>query len=139
LRSRSDGEGQTIGDADDIADTQTTGGSNEGLPSGASDRTQQEDLGGAAAPPLADEPRREDATAVENQQVARHEEIGQVPKGMVVSGAGPAVEPEKARGVALGRRRLGDALGRQLEIEVVDLQKSLFCAETGGGTRPKCW
>jgi hypothetical protein len=58
---------------------------------------------------------------------------------MVGDGAAVPVQRQEARRIALQGRILCDELGRELEVEVGDLQKSLFCAgEPCGATRPKC-
>jgi hypothetical protein len=139
LRTRGKRDREPLPESNSVAGTQPTCRTNERFPQWAADGTQQKDLGLAPTPALADKARRKDATAVENEEVARPQEEGQIAKGAVVDGAGKPVEAKKAGRIAFGRGLLGNPLRRQVEIEIFDLQKSLFCAAVvGGGTRPKC-
>ena len=64
--------------------------------------------------------RLDHARVVEDEQVTRVEQLRQLGEDMVDSGQAPRVE--QARRAALRGRMLRDQLGRQIEIEVVELQ-----------------
>jgi hypothetical protein len=53
--------------------------------------------------------------------------------------AARAIEQEQPRGVAGGGGVLRDGLGREVVVEIGDVQNSFFCGGGSGGTRPKCW
>jgi hypothetical protein len=72
----------------------------------------------AAGGLFAEQPGLDDTGVVEHQQVAGLQQRGQVAEGAVHRRGATAVE--QARGAALGRRVLGDQLGRQGEVEIGD-------------------
>jgi len=100
---------------------------------------QEQDLGVPALTAPAPQAGGEDAAAVDDEQVARAEQVRQVAEPPVGGGAGQAVQNEEAGRGAVGHRLLRDQPGGKLVVEVVDLQNSFFCGVAGGGTRPKCW
>ena len=68
------------------------------------------------------------------------EEIGEDGEATVSNGARASIEGEEPRGVAVRKRRLGYELRRQVEVEILRLQKSFFCGRSvSGRSRPKCW
>ena len=58
---------------------------------------------------------------VDDDAVPRTEQIGQLAKPVIFERAARAVDQKEARAVALGGRRLGNGLERQLIIEILQL------------------
>src|SRR5262249_8786408 len=73
---------------------------------------------------------------VDDDTVPRTEELGQLAKGVVFQGAAGAIDQEEPRRVALGRRRLGDRVGRQIVLEVVDLHDLAVYTDGSGAVLP---
>ena len=82
-------------------------------------RLEQQHLGLAAGRPLQPQAGRDHLRLVDDDDVAGPEQVGQVGDGAVLGRRAPPVD-EQAGGVAGLDRDLGDALGRQLVVEVVE-------------------
>ncbi len=77
-----------------------------------------QDLDAAArflAPP---QPGRNDPGIVEDQQIARAQQIRQVPKAAIGNCARRPIQMQQPAGRPLGNRVLGDELRREIETEV---------------------
>lgn len=139
LGAGEDGELQAACGLDRVAGAQAAAGADETLPGTRATGTEKKYFSGAAAGTLGRNPRGKDPAAIDDEQVPGSQERGQVAEEVVLEASRLAIEKKKARSVSLGGRLLGDERSRKVEVEVVDLQKSLFWAAMGGGgTRPKC-
>ncbi len=77
----------------------------------------QRDLDGDGAAP-AEQARRQHLGVVDHQQIARRQQARQVGDAMIREAVGSTTS---SRAASRGRRRmLGDTLGRQVKIELVD-------------------
>ena len=103
-------------------------GMHEGVPAPVAARGQEQALDRSPARhPPAQQPRGDHPRVVDDEQIARREEGGKRPDGVVPEAAGGPVEDEQAGRLALGRRGLGDSVGGEVEVEVGD-------AHGGGAT-----
>ncbi len=66
----------------------------------------------------AHEPRRDHPGVVEHQQIARAQQLGQIPHAAVLEC--PLADDQQAGGIARPRRMLRDQLLRQVEVEQID-------------------
>ena len=66
----------------------------------------------------AEEARRKDPRVVDDEQVARPEQVGEIGEGVMVDRAVDPPEPQQPRGAAPRRWLLGDLFRRQIEVEV---------------------
>jgi hypothetical protein len=120
-----DANAQIFGDFDHVPGPQAAPGSDERVPElpvvmvGA----YEEDLGGPAAGSPAQKARRKDTAAVDHQQVARVQEVGQVAEPVMAEAAGGAIEDEEPRRIALRQGLLRDELGRQVVVEEADVHR----------------
>ena len=112
------GRGNAIPEIDRIAVAQPSRVADEGAPAARSLALVQ----GRADPRItarALKLRRDDARIVEHQQIAWPQRRGQVADAAIVRGV--AVEHEQARRIARHRRAQRDPLGRQFEVEQIDV------------------
>ena len=87
-----------------------------------SDPGDQEAFDGAAAGvAAAEEPRREDASVVDDEEVAGAQQFRQRADIRVRNRAGGAVEMQQARAAAGRRRLLRDQFRGKVEVEVADI------------------
>jgi hypothetical protein len=101
---------------------------------------QVENLRSATAGGVAEQPGRKNAAAVHNQQVARSEQVGESREMRMPEVPGGAVEGQEPRGIPIRQWRLRYEARRQVEIEILRLQKSFFWGRSVSGRfRPKCW
>ncbi len=108
--------GEALAEGDGIAGLHPLAALDEGAPGAAADIAVERHLDpGRAA--HADQPCRDDARVVADQQVARPQQKRQVADGAVRQ---CRPDDEQARGVARLDRMVRDQLPRQLEIEIVD-------------------
>jgi hypothetical protein len=70
---------------------------------------------------VAEQTRREDASVVDDHQVAGPKQIRQVRDQPVIDRAGLAPESQQTRGGALRRRFLGNEFRRKLIVELADI------------------
>jgi hypothetical protein len=70
---------------------------------------------------VAEEARREHPAAVDDEEITRVEEVGEIPKRVMAAAACGPVEEQKPGGVTLRQRLLSDPLGREDVVEVSDL------------------
>ena len=77
------------------------------------------------------EPRRKDPGVVQNQQVARSEQIRKLPESPVLPGLGLPVQVEQARSGAIRQRFLGNEFRRQMVMEVGDKHREIIGFEAG--------
>jgi len=102
-------------------------------------REEVQDLGPAPARGSPEQSGGKDPAAVHDQEIALPEQIGEPGEAVMLDRAAASVQGQKARGVPVGERFLRDQLRRQVEIEVLCLQKSFFWGRSGSGrSRPKC-
>lgn len=85
-----------------------------------------EDFGAPATAGLPKQACRQDAASVDDEQVSGLELGRKVGKGTVVDGAALSVKGQKAGGVPIRERLLRDQTRREVEVEVLSLQKSFF-------------
>ena len=118
-------DGTAVGVEQLLAVAEPARRAHEGLPRRRRriDLLEQEDLDGAAGGPAQAQPRRQDPGVVDDDDVAGSEQVGEVGDGAVLGGPAPAVD-EQPGGVARLDRDLGDALGRQVVVELVEPHRS---------------
>ena len=93
----------------------------EGVEAVSAEALEQENFDAAAAglaPPQ--EPGWKHPRVVDDEQIPRPEPRRQIADAGVGDRASDALEHQEPRGAALGRRRLRDLLGWQVEVEVGD-------------------
>ena len=66
----------------------------------------------------AQQPRRDDARVVDDEQIPRAQQLRQLAEAVVAHAARGAAERHQPRRIALGERGLGDLRGGKLEVEV---------------------
>ncbi len=86
-----------------------------------------QDLDGAAGVLAPVQPRRQHARVVEDEQIARREQLDEIGEAAVVEFPVRRVDDEQAARRALRERRLRDQLGRQVEVKIGFLQSQPFC------------
>src|SRR5262249_58944071 len=76
--------------------------------------------------------RRNHARVVDDDAVPRAQQLGELPKHVILERAAAAIDQEEPCRVALGRRGLGDCVGRQVVLEVVDVHDpAVYTGESG--------
>ena len=112
---------------------QPTRGADERLPSTGvvAGRPEREDLSLPATGASSPEAGLDDARVIHNEEVAGREPSADLPKAGVGQAPSGAVEDEEPGCVARLRRDLGDGLGREVIVEVVDAQAELAHARHG--------
>jgi len=93
-------------------------GTDEGAPERVIHRLDEEQLDGTAVDVLCRHARGDDPRVVHHQAIARAQQPREVTEDAIREGAGGAVHCEEARAITTLGRRLGDALGRQLVVEL---------------------
>jgi len=102
-------------------------------------REEIEHFGAAAAAGVAEKTGGQNFASIHDHEIALAKEVGQGREPSVFDGAAASVEGQEPRSVPVLERRLRDQLRRQVEVEVLRLQKSFFCGRSASGrSRPKC-
>jgi hypothetical protein len=100
---------------------------------------QVQNLGPATALSSTEQARGKDAAAIHHQEVALPKQIGKGGEAVVLDRSAASVQGEEPRGVPVRERFLRDQLRRQVEVEILRLQKSFFWGRSASGrSRPKC-
>jgi hypothetical protein len=95
---------------------------------------------GAAAPAgVAEKAGGQNPASIHDHEIALAKEVGQGRETSMLDDAAVPVEGQELRGVPVLERRLRYELRRQVEVEILRLQKSFFCGRSASGrSRPKC-
>jgi hypothetical protein len=111
----------------------------EGIPGVLAQPAEQQALDRAARGiAVPEQPRRVHARVVDDQQVTRPQDGGQVRHRRVRPRAGTAVEHQQPRGAPLCGRRLRDQGLGQHEVEVGNKRHGASVSRPGAGVRLQC-
>ncbi len=125
---------------DAVAGGDLLGRTQEGAPAVARLAHMQRDADArrdALAHPLAEQLGGDDAGVVENERIARPEQVGQLTDDVILRRRA-RLHDEQACRVARAGRPERDALIRKIEIEKVDAHRSLECIGRPTGARSVC-
>lgn len=128
-------------ESDDGADAEAAAGLHHGAEERGVGglRVEIEDFGLAPSTRGAQQAGREDAAAIDDQEIAGVEQCGKAREVPMRDGPGSTVQVQQARRVAVLERGLRNELGGELEVEVQGLQKSFFCGRSEAArSSPKC-
>jgi hypothetical protein len=123
-RSLEDDDAQVVRNANARTLLEPLSGAQKCLPGAVGVLPDEECLRFAATLPPAEKPRREDPAPVGHQEIARVEELGEVPKHPVLDPSGVPAQDEQPRRIPLGERLLGDAVRRKLVVEEGNVHES---------------
>lgn len=102
-------------------------------------REKVEDFGSSSACGVPQKACGNDATSIDHEKVTLSKQIRKRGEVVVAEAAGPAIESEEPRCVAVLKGRLCDQARRQVEIEILRSQNSFFCGRSAAGrSSPKC-
>jgi hypothetical protein len=121
-RLRLDDDAEDVVDGDGVAGPEAAPGPDERLPAVVAQGAEQQHLGRAAGRAPAEQAGREDAAAIDHEQIAGPQQPRQVSEHVVGRFPLHARQPHQPRGITGLDRFLRDSLRRQLVIEVGDTQ-----------------